>query len=285
MNEKPNLAQLASWLMLVGVVGCTGGTGSKRFDFEARIRGTASDQGSGGYTFENERGWSITLDRARVTLGPVYLNVIVPLTDPTSAMLDLLVPPAWAASESHLNSGRVVGEVLAQVSFDALSEELIAFPARGTLTQEEVRTADVWLYPEPGTPGDSKALKTIALDIAGRAERGQDVVRFRGLLKLDDSWLANQALNTRGNQSLTDIRRVRGIAASFLPSEGGALEITFDVKRLLRGADFSSLQANDSDSDGVKLLVNGKAGDQVMTNLYNGLHESNGTYAVRWLAH
>jgi len=262
---------------------CAGGTGSERFHFEARVRGTTSKAGE-AYRFENESGWLIRLDRAQVTLGPVYLNVIPPLRDSSASIWDFLVKPAWAHGESHLGSGRVVGEVLAQVSFDALSSESVAFPALGTLTQEEVRTADVCFYPEPRTSVDAKKLDTVALDIAGRASRGSEVIAFRGLLKLDDSWIANQTASTRGNTSLAAIRQVRGIPASFLPSQGGALDITFDVKRLLRGADFSNLQANKSDGEGVKILVPGKAGDQVMTNLYQGLHETDGTYAVRWVS-
>lgn len=281
------MKQSRSWLLLfafvlVALASCAGSTGSKKFAFEARIRGTAPSA-DGAYTFDNETGWRIRLDRAEVTLGPVYLNVIVPLHDATSSIWDLLVRPAWAHGESHLDSGRVVGEVLAQVSFDALSDQPVEFPALGTMTQEEVRTADVFLYPEPGTAADAKKLDTVALDIAGQAQRGDEVVPFRGQLKLDASWIANQTESTRGNTSLLAIRQVRGVPASFFPTEGGVLEITFDVKRLLRGADFSNLQANKADSEGVKLLVNGKAGDQVMTNLYQGLHQTNGTYAVRWL--
>ncbi|HVY29610.1 MAG TPA: hypothetical protein VHB79_23785 [Polyangiaceae bacterium] len=274
-----------SWLLLLAlalapVTACTGGTGSERFHFEARIRGTAST--GDAYTFENESGWLVRLDRAQVTLGPVYLNVVPPLRDKSASIWDLLVKPAWADGASHLDSGRVVGEVLAQVSFDALSEQPVTFPALGTITQEEVRTADVWFYPEPGTPAEAKKLDTVALDIAGQATRGDAIVPFRGLLKLDDSWIANQTASTRGNTSLATIRQVRGIPASFFPDPGGFLEITFDVKRLLRGADFSNLQANKTDSAGVKLLIPGKAGDQVMTNLYQGLHEADGTYTVRW---
>ena len=272
-------------LVLAGLLlfACAGGTGSKRFAFEARVRGTAPNTGA-AYTFQNESGWFIRLDRAEVTLGPVYLNVIPPLQDAkTSSILDLLVHPAWAHGESHLNSGRVVGEVLSQVSFDALSSAPVVFPALGTMAQEEVRTADVWFYPEPATSPDATRLDTVALDIAGVAERGERVVPFRGLLKLDDSWIANQTASMRGNTSLIAIRQVRGIPASFFPDEGGALEITFDVKRLLRGADFANIESNKSDATGVKLLIPGKAGDQVMTNLYQGLHQTEGTYRVRWM--
>jgi hypothetical protein len=283
MNRRALFAAFGLASTLVTCSACTGGTGSKRFAFEARVRGTAPPA-SGSYQFVNEKGWSITLSRAMVTLGPVYLNVIPPLRGASASLWDYVIRPAWAAGESHLGAGRVVGEVLSQVSFDALSSSFVDFPTTGTITQEEIRTAEIWFYPEPGTPADAAKLDTVALDLAGSAERAGTVVRFRGQLKLDDTWIANQSAGSRGNQSLIDIRQVRGIPASFFPTEGGELQIEVDVKPLLRGADFASLAGDKSDADGTKLLLPGKAGDQVMTNLYQGLHEVEHTYSVRWVA-
>jgi hypothetical protein len=273
---------LAVVMSAVTFSGCSGGTGSQRFSFKAQVRGTAPST-PGEYRFVNEKGWSITLTRATVTLGPVYLNVVPPLRSESASLWDLVVRPAYAQGEMHLAAGRVVGEVLSQVTFDALSDDLVAFPSSGVATQEEVRTAEVWFYPEPGTPADAKQLDTVALDIAGSAQRDGELVKFRGLLKLDDSWISNQNVGSRGNLSLTEIRKVRGISADFFPGEGGVLELGFDVKRLLRGADFASLVSNETDADGTKILLPGKAGDQVMTNLYQGLHQVEQTYSVRWL--
>ena len=283
MNASRVTVSLSAALVVL-LCGCAGGTGSERFEFEARVQGTAPAKGADDYVFVNEAGWQVTLERAKVTLGPVYLNVIPPLRDSTSSIWDWVIRPAWAHGEEHLNAGRVVGEVLSLVTFDALSRELVTFPTRGTMTQEQVRTADIWFSPEPGTSADAQKIDTIALDVAGTAARERRVVRFRGALKLDASWIADQTLGTRGNQSIAAIRKVRGIPASFFPENGGALEITFDVKRLLRGADFANLEANKSDSDGTKVLVPGKAGDQVMTNLFQGLREADGTYRVRWVS-
>ena len=61
------------------------------------------------------------------------------------------------------------------------------------------------------------------------------------------------------------------------------MELTFDVKRLFRGADFSGVAPSASGHGGVTVLRGGASGDQVMTNLFQGLHDVNGTYAVRWL--
>jgi hypothetical protein len=282
MTRTFRILALAVALLVTGSGGCTGGTGSQRFSFTAQVRGTAPSA-TGDYRFVNEKGWRITLTRATVTLGPVYLNVVPALGSESASLWDWVVRPAYAQGEMHLSSGRVVGEVLSQVTFDALTSDAVAFPSGGSVTQEQVRTAEVWFYPEPGTPGDARQLDTVALDIAGSAERDGEVVRFRGLLKLDEAWISEQNVGSRGNLSLTEIRKVRGISADFFPSQGGMLELGFDVKRLLRGADFASLASNQTDADGTKILLPGKAGDQVMTNLYQGLHQVDQTYSVRWV--
>lgn len=266
--------------------GCAGGTGSKRFAFEASAGGTEG-LGSGPFTFTNQTGWTITLTKADVTIGPLYLNVVPPLRDTTQAFLGLFVKTAWAHGEDHLGAGRVVGEVLGQVKFSALSSVLVPMPVQGSLTQEEVRTAEVWFYPEGGVSPDTTKIDTVALDVAGEATRDGTVVRFRGALTLNDAWQPDVPAGTRGSLSITEIRKVRGIEANFFPSEGGHLEIRVDVTRLFRGADFSNLEQNPSDKDGTKVLVQAKTGkvttDQVMTNLYQGLREANGTYSVRWV--
>jgi hypothetical protein len=284
MKNHGGLIRLLLTSALLAQAGCTTGTGSKRFPFEAQVGGTAANDG-GPFTFNNETGWTITLDRAEVTLGPIYLNVVVPLSDTKTSLLDLLVRPAWAQGAGHLNVGRVVGEVLAQTTFSALSDQLVAFPSAGTITEEQVRTVDVWFYPEPGVSPDATKISNVALNVAGRAVRGDDQVSFRGALVLDDAWLSEQTEGTRGTQSVAAIRQVRGIPAAFVPHEGGRLEIRFDVTRPFRGANFANLSANPADVDGTKVLVQAKTGkvttDQVMTNLYQGLRAVD-TYTIDW---
>jgi hypothetical protein len=277
---------LSSGLCGLGAAnGCAGGTGSQRFSFEARVGGSGPAT-TETHTFTNQKGWVISLHRANVTLGPVYLNVIPPLSDSRASVWDLFVRPAWAHGDGHLDSGRMVGEVLSQVTFDALSGELATFPSRGTITQEEVRTAELWFYPPPKVPVDALDPETVALDVAGSATRGDESVRFRGHLELNDDWISEQTQGTRGNQSIAAIRKVRGVPAPFFPTEGGWLEIRFDVTRLFRGADFSSLEHNKTDADGTKVLEQRQTTavnrDQVTTNLFQGLRETNGTYSVRW---
>lgn len=269
-----------------GETGC-GSTGSKRFAFEARVGGIARDVAR-PYTFTNEGGWIVTLSKATVTIGPVYLNIIAPLHDQTTHRLGFpfRIKRAYANLD-HLGEGRIVGEVLAQVTFDALSPAMVVFPSLGTITQEEVRTAEVWLWPSPSTPPEATKIDTVAVDLAGQAARAADRVRFRGQVILDDAWATDATAGERAATPITSLRQVRGIPLQFFPEEGGRLEIRVDLRPLLRGADFSNLQANPSDEDGTKILVQSKTGkfttDQVMRNVFQGLRASTGTYEVRWV--
>jgi hypothetical protein len=154
----------------------------------------------------------------------------------------------------------------------------------GHLTQEQVRSTELWFFPPPGVSPEATRIRDAALQVAGEATRDESLVRFRGALVLDDDWLLEQPVGTRGSPSILEVRQVRGIPSAFLPRAGGHLTLQVDVTRLLRGADFSLLASNPVAADGVLELVQARASrDQVMTNLYQGLRDASGTYAVRWV--
>ncbi len=262
--------------------GCAGTTGTRKIAFEAYAQGTES----GRSPFTNERGFEVLLSKATVTFGPVYLNVVSPRqssSGPDTFFRRLVEGTAHAAGEDHLGSGRVVGEVLGQVTFDALSDSRIRFPVPGVVTNENVRTVDLWFFPASGQDPETKRVPA-ALTVEGVARRDGRSIPFRGALVLDDSWLPDAKVGSREARTLADIRRLRGISASLVPTEGGALEVSLDVRALFRGADFDALEANPIDSDGARRLVQGKAtgADQVMTNLFQGLKSSSGVWTVRW---
>jgi len=275
----------ATTILSVGPVGC-GSTGSVRFAFDARIAGVARDV-TQPLTFVNERGWTITLEKANVTVGPVYLNVIAPLRDDESSFVPWIGVRRAFGDDDHLGAGRDVGEVLGQVTFDALSPSFTSFAVQGTMTQEQVRTAEIWFWPPPDQTPEAVNIDSPVIDVAGEAVRGDVAVRFRGALILNDAWTSDAKPGERSAQPVTALRKLRGIPTSFFPTEGGALEIRFDIRPLFRGADFSNLASNPADKDGRKILIQSKTGkfttDQVMRNVFQGLRASTGTFAVRWV--
>lgn len=280
------VAPLAAGLVSAG---CSGTTGSARFAFQASAGGAPRGDGAtaGPLAFVNEKGWLVTLDKATVTLGPLYVNTVPPLSGQQTwrSVLPALVPVAHAAGASHLGEGRIVGEVLGQVTFDGLAPALVPFAATGTMTGEQVRTTELCFFPPPGTPIDTPSIDQVAVDLAGSAAKDGATVRFRGALIFDDAWRPDPKPGVAGT-SMIDVRTVRGIPASFFPREGGALELRMDVRRLFTGADFSALADSPEDADGTKILVQSKSGkyttDQVMRNVFAGTTQA-ATYAIRWI--
>lgn len=268
--------------MIVSTFGCAGTTGTKKVPFEAFAGGTAE----AARPFVNERGFEVTLARAELVFGPVYLNVIAPRQATTASrgpLLRWLEGEAFAHGEDHLGSGRVVGEVLGQVRVNALSDTLVPFPTPGMVTNESVRTLDVWFYPPAGQDPETKDVPA-ALVVEGSAARAGNRIAFRGALVFDEAWLPEAEVGSREARTLPDIRRVRGIATSFTPDDGGRLVVRFDVRALFRGADFDTIAGNPTDRDGVKRLVQSRTAgtDQVMTNLFQGIKSTTGPWVVRW---
>jgi hypothetical protein len=281
----PALAAFA--LALLGApLACVGTTGGEKFDFDAAIGGVERDA-EAPYAFTNEYGWTVTLTQAYVTVGPLYLNTISPLGGVARWMRLLPVREARAHS-AHLGEGRIVGEVLGRVRFDALSPSLVPFPARGVISTDEVRSAEVWFFPPADVPPETTKISGAAVEVAGEAVREQERVRFRGKLILNDDWLPNAKPGDRDNTPITAIRQVRGIPARFLPSPGGRLEIRVALAPLFASADFSNLEQNPPDLEDpqARALVQSKTGkyttDQVMRVMYQGLRAASGTYAVTW---
>lgn len=265
---------------------CVGTTGGERVAFVATVAGVEAPWPTN--TFTNDYGWQVTLSRADMTVGPIYLNTQRPLA-PAGALWRALRPIGVAhAGVSHLEEGRVVGEVLGQARFDALSPVPVAFPVAGTASEEIVRSLDVWLSPPASVPIETKKISHATVELEGVARREGVELKFRGKLVLDDTWLPDVAPGDRGAQSVASLRQIRGIGASFVPSEGGTLDLRVDPSRLLRGADFANIAQGPSDlaDPSYRLLVQSKTGkfttDQVMRSLFNALRSSTGTYAATW---
>ena len=280
---RTRLALLGLAASLGLAAACAGTAGGDRFVFEARAGGAARD-GAGPLTFTNDKGWETTLTQCNVTFGPVYLNAVAPLTGQQTWLGRWLLPFAHADGSSHLEGGRVVGEVLAQITVNALSPSLDRLGA-GVTTVEAVRTAEIGFYPPSGVPIDQAEIEQAALDVRGSATRGGVTVRFRGAIVLDDAWLPDPKPDAPGAASILALRLVRGVPASFTPSRGGTLEVRVDPKALFMGADFATLDPNPTDADGTKVLVQSKTGprttDQVTRSAFAALRTVD-TWDVRW---
>lgn len=267
---------------------CVGTTGGEKFEFDAYIGGIDRAMDF-PYKIVNEYDWEVTLTQADITIGPLYLSTGTPLGGVTSSWRWWSLVRMAHADESHLGGGRIVGEVLGQIRFSALSSSLERFPVKGVISTEAVRSAEVWFDPPASVPSETLKIATVALEIAGEAKRDGEHIKFHGKLTLNDDWLPSDPVGGKASSSITEVRRVRKIPASFTPSPGGHLEIRVDLAPLLTSVDFAAIQQNPKDpaDPSVRWLVQSKGGvgaaDQVMRGLYQGLRSSRGTYLIAWV--
>ena len=162
----------ALWIFAIGAVaavGCNGTSGNDRVAFSARASG--GDSGA-VRTFTNDFGWAVTLERASMRLGPVYLNTVAPLR----AHRGFRLIREAHADEGHLKGGLVVGEVLGDVTVDLLGPP-VPFPVAGLVTEDTVRTAEIRFWPGPGVDPETPLADPI-LSVAGEATRDGATVRF-----------------------------------------------------------------------------------------------------------
>ena len=119
-------------LTLFGVIlagaGCGDTTGSALVTFSAIASGPADATG-GPLTFQSGFGARLTLTRARLHLGAVYLNQSV--------------PPSGGTSTPCFSSGIYVAQVFGPVDVDLLSPSPVPFPTQGQGTQTAARSAEV----------------------------------------------------------------------------------------------------------------------------------------------
>ena len=112
------MRRAAAWMGAALVLaGCSGSTGSDLVEFKAFASGPADAVQGAPYRFTTTAGYDVTLDRARLHVGALYLNRAMPVlgAQETSCIL----PGVYAA------------QVTAGVTFDALSPRLSPFRCLG----------------------------------------------------------------------------------------------------------------------------------------------------------
>jgi hypothetical protein len=254
---------MRAWVLSVALLasGCVGSTGGDSFEFEASASGPAASTGD-AYSFVSGRGYAVTLSRARVHVGAVYLN----RSRATSV----------ASDTSCTLAGIYVAEVTSGLDVDALSPEPQPFPVLGQGIAEAAYTGEVWL-----TSGDVNASSDprVVLDVAGTAERDGQSYPFEAALTIGANRLEtppNPALP--GAKPICKQRIVSPIPVSTVPSRSGRLQLRIDPAGWFGNVDFSTLAA---DSDGV-FRFDDESATQASANLYAGLRASTGTYHIEF---
>jgi len=242
---------------------CTGTTGSDLFEFEAQASGPEEADG-GPLAFETSRGWAVTLTRARLHVGAVYLNRSVPVSVSSDTTCTL--------------PGIYVAEVLAGVELDLLAREPVAFPVTGDGTEERARAGEVWLT---GGAVNAPHDETPILDVTGEAARDGEEILFEGVLTIGENRVIppeNPALP--GANPICKQRIVSPIPVDLPLRRGGQLLLRVDPRRFFANVDFSTLPEGES-PDAVRTFADGPE-NQASINLYAGLHAAVLAYTFEW---
>ena len=242
--------------------GCTGTTGDSLVTFAAAAAG-ATDA-TNGLSFRTGRGFDVTLTKAILHVGALYLNQSMPVSG--------------AQETNCVLPGTYVGEVTRGRDIDLLSSELQALPGQGEGTTVAARVGEVWLT---GGPINALDDRTQILVVEGTVQRDKGPVAFQGTITIGKNRIVAVADPSQpGMNPICKQRIVSPIPVALAPRAAGTLLVRIDVKELFLSVDFAALGMLTSDppifgfSDGPR--------DQPSISLYQALR-STAPYRFEWI--
>jgi hypothetical protein len=256
------LARFLWCFCFLGVSGCIQTTGGRLVAFSAQASGDPAVVSGGPLRFTTPAGFDVTLTRALLFVGAVYLSQQNPQT--------------YTLETSCIQPGLYTGEVRAAVRVDALSPTPVAFPIAGSGTDAQTRAAELWL-----TGGDVEAAvdNTVVLDVAGTASRGAETFPFEGTFTISQNRVVpprNPALP--GSNPLCRQRIVAPIPFEAQLSEGSALSLLVDARAWFAAVDFSTLTKVSDAPPLYRFVDDTSSSAQADRALYNGLRAAVGPY-------
>ena len=220
------------WLLAAAATSC-GSTSGALVTLPFRAGG----QAAGPLTFTTQTGWTVTLQTARIALGPFYFNI---------------VPPSTQA----LRSGLVIVQVTQQVVVDALDPTLRDVPAGADGESGRAVSVEIDLFPPDSTqtPSIQALLGGNVGIVAGTATKGSTTVQFSGPITIDTNLVTPTT-------PLVSLQRVPGAAVDlqFTAAPPQALELRVDPTHWFDLVDFSQVSNGTWDAHSIflNLLVQG----------------------------
>lgn len=253
----------ALWLALLPL-SCAEDTGSGIVDFEAFAGGPARTGQAQAYEFDTAVGYHVALQKARMTVGALYLNRSRPILGAQDTAC--ILPGTYAA------------ELRSKLTFDALSPSLVRFDQLGHGTADRALTGEVWLT---GGVIDAANDSTRILDYAGVATRAGRTYSFRGVITIGSNRaIPNADPATPGANPICKQRIVTPIAIDLTPHEGGHLQLRVAPEVWFDQVDFSKIPG--ADEVGQVLEIPDSRNDAVSGVLFQGLR-STSAYQFTWV--
>jgi hypothetical protein len=254
---------------LAAVCACGASTGGALVTFHAAAAGPADAVAGQPLVFSTpaigaKPTYDVTLTRAVLHIGAVYLNQAAPISG--------------AQAQSCILPGIYVGQVTSSLDVDTLSPTPQPFPSDGEGTSVQARTGELWL-----TGGDVNADTdpTVIADVAGTATQGGTSYPFAGQMTISKG---NRGVPVQDPRfpSLKPIckeRIISGIPIDLTLAQGGTLLVRVDPREWFRLIDFAQLPAV-SGATGARQFVDATTG--IATDLLPNVEQKLGVYSFNW---
>ncbi|MBL9025251.1 MAG: hypothetical protein JNL21_23860 [Myxococcales bacterium] len=263
-NTARGLVPVAWLAASLGALSCTGSTGGDLFEFEARAAGAAGTTAGQPYVFTNDRGYTVTLTKATLHVGALYLNQSV--------------PTSVASDTSCILPGIYVAEVTEGLDIDALDPTPRPFPGLGYATANDARTAEIWLT---GGDIDAESDPTVIAAVEGTAVGPAGAFPFVGSITIGQNRLEPPTNPAQpGSKPICKQRVVTPIAVDLSPEPGGSLLLRVDPAGWFGNVEFSELERIVDDPPLYAFRDDGE--DQPSQNLYAGVRANAGVYRITW---
>ncbi|NUP10468.1 MAG: hypothetical protein HOW73_30830 [Polyangiaceae bacterium] len=253
-------------LLAVAVVAasCNASTGGELIEFDAFAAGPEAASGGEAYVFESPRGYTVTLRRAVLHVGAVYLNKSV--------------QTSVGADTSCYLAGQYVAEVPGGFDVDVLEPTLQPFPVQGFATTDRAKTAEIWLS---GGDIDAETDPTVVASVEGEATKDGETFPFDATITISESRVIPSTDPSQpGVNPICKQRIVTPIAVDLKPTDGGSLVVRIDPAGWFSNVEFDELELVDDDPPLYRFRDDSL--DQPSRNLFNGLRANSGVYDVRW---
>ena len=258
-------------MLCAATLGCVGTTGSGLVTFQAYVSGPSDAIEGKPLEFDTGRGFHVSLSRAVLHVGALYLNRSVPISgaQETGCILPGLyvaqvIPPQGAPG----------------LDVDLLSPKPQLFPGDGNGTADAAFAAEVWLT---GGDVDAQDDPTVILDVEGNATKGAKTLHFTGAITIGKNWQPPPLDSSQPGSNPVCKQRIASpikLDAAVTPRQGGALFLAIDPRPWFANVEFSELTPADADPRNV-VFANGPD-DAPSRNLFLGLHASRGVYSFSW---
>jgi hypothetical protein len=252
--------------LLLALCACGSSTGGALVTFHAAAAGPADAVAGQPLAFQNALGYQVTLTRATLRVGSVYLNRSNPI--------------AGAQVQSCVLPGIYSGQVTSPLVVDVLSPAPQPFPADGEGTADESHSAEVWLF---GTDPFAIDDATVIADVAGTATRDGTSLAFTGQFTIGANRNAQPNPALPGSNPLCRLRIVTGIRVDFTLAQGGTLLLRVDPRAWFDQVDFAQIPSADPANPDLaqRKFANGPA-DQADVNFFNLGLRSAAAYTLNW---